>query len=97
MRCGCRQLKLFLLCSCLPQNDPHLYLGQTRIRAGNDLAGFVWPFVPFSRGCICKDRVADLESNTEATFHLAGSSGRDASRLGTLVLGFSLPIPAVVR
>lgn len=97
----------FLLCFCLPQTDPDLYLGQTRMRSGNDLAGFsVWPFMPFSSGYICKDGAAHLDGNIQAAFHLAGSGparnmedagGKGAIRLGTLILGVSLPIPAVVR
>lgn len=35
------QLKLLLPCSCLPQTNAALYLGQTRIRCGIDLADFL--------------------------------------------------------
>lgn len=62
--------------------------------------------MPFSSGCICKDRGVHLESNIQATFHLAGSGpvsntedagGGGATGFGTLVLGVSLPTPAAVR
>lgn len=41
-------LKVFVICSCPPQADPRLYLGQTGIRCGNELI-FCLVFRAFQR------------------------------------------------
>lgn len=90
-----RRLKLFPLCSCPPQADPRLYLGQTGIRSGNEpifrLAFRVIRRWLRGRGCTPREFYLNhLQPGCPRSCR-SHTGGTGATRLGTAFLGSLCP------